>query len=63
MPSCKLIHNELNPQIVIEAKLTEDNGTVRDKATAAWKGNCQTSQNSKWSPVLPDAALAYAVRT
>ena len=28
-----IIPNEFNPQIVIEAKITEDDGTARDKAT------------------------------
>lgn len=28
-----VIPNELNPQVVIEAKLTEDDGTARDKVT------------------------------
>ena len=28
-----MIPNEFNPQIVIEAKLTEDDGTARDKVT------------------------------
>ena len=28
-----VIPNEFNPQIVIEAKLTEDDGTARDKVT------------------------------
>jgi hypothetical protein len=29
------IPSEFNPQVVIEAKLTEDNGTARDKVTGA----------------------------
>ena len=28
-----IVPNEFNPQIVIEAKLTEDDGTARDKVT------------------------------
>ena len=28
-----MIPNEFNPQVVIEAKLTEDDGTARDKVT------------------------------
>ena len=28
-----MIPNEFNPQVIIEAKLTEDDGTARDKVT------------------------------
>jgi hypothetical protein len=28
-----VVPNEINPQVVIEAKLTEDDGTARDKVT------------------------------
>ena len=33
-----IVPNEFNPQVVIEAKLTEDDGTARDKVTRVQHG-------------------------
>ena len=65
-----IVPNEFNPQVVIEAKLTEDDGTARDKITAcsiwarsAGRDGRPVSPDSKSSLVLPGAASAYGART
>ena len=65
-----VVPNEFNPQVVIEAKLTEDDGTARDKVTriqhltrSARKAARRTNLDSKSSPDLPAAASASAAKT
>ena len=65
-----VVPNEFNPQVVIEAKLTEDDGTARDKVTRiqhlgalSMEGRPEGQPGSKWSHVSPDEASASAART
>jgi len=65
-----VVPNEFNPRVVIEAKLTEDDGTARDKgpessilALSAWPFNLRVGLNSRLLPVLQAGGLAFAVKT
>ena len=58
-----------NPQVVIEAKLTEDDGTARDKVTrvqhlhtSAWGPRPRFSRGFRWSPVSQGVGLGFVAR-
>jgi hypothetical protein len=65
-----IVPDEFNPEVVIEAKITEDDGTARDKVTRvqhlgnlSMQGRSQTEPRaSKWSPVLRGVASASAAK-
>lgn len=63
-----IVPDEYNPQIIIEAKLTEDDGTARDKITriqhlgALWRASQPISLNLRWLLVLRGAASRFAAR-
>lgn len=62
-----IIPNEFNPQIVIEAKLTEDDGTARDKVTRVQHLNSlgmggQPSGQPKFEVVACIAGRGFGVR-
>ena len=65
-----IIPSEYNPQVVIEAKLTEDDGSARDKITRvqhlhtlSMEGQPRAFRSSKSSAALQAAASAFAGRT
>jgi hypothetical protein len=62
-----IIPSEFNPQIIIEAKITEDDGTARDKATRiqhlgelSMEG--QTEGQSKYEVIACIGGRGFAVR-
>lgn len=62
-----IVPSEFNPQVIIEAKLTEDDGTARDKVTGCSTlasspplGCHQVSTASRWLRASRDAASACA---
>ena len=63
-----VVPNEFNPQVVIEAKLTEDDGTARDKVTRVQHLGTLSVQDRinldlRSSLVSPDVVLAFAAKT
>ncbi len=65
-----IIPDEFNPQVVIEAKVTEDDGTARDKVTRiqhlgelSTAGAPPACRSIKSSPALPGGALGSGVKT
>ena len=62
-----VVPNEFNPQVVIEAKLTEDDGTARDKVTrmqhlGALSTQGRTSGRPKFEVIACIAGRGFAVR-
>lgn len=57
-----IIPSEFNPQVVIEAKITEDDGTARDKVTRVQHLASLSQQGSKFEVIACIAGRGFDVR-
>jgi len=57
-----IIPSEFNPQVVIEAKITEDDGTARDKATRVQHLASLSQQGSEFEVIACIAGRGFGVR-